>query len=129
MRLYLLDLDSGTPAEASSPRSEEECLSTNGDFWPAWSPDGQRLAFGRKYGNAERIAIMDVASGEILVWDTSPSEGASKPAGHPSWSRDGNFILFEEGPAGQTTLARLDLNTKSILPIVARPGAHLSDWR
>lgn len=130
MRIYILDVESGTPAQASAPPSEAECQSRNGDFWPSWSPDGMRLAFGRKYGDVDRVAIMDVASGAIEVWDTNSNEASPKPAGHPRWSPDGNFLLFEEvDRAGVTSLARLDLRTNAVLSVGTRKDAHLADWR
>src|SRR5919202_6988563 len=43
MRLYLLDLDGGTPQQITAP-DDAKCTSKNGDgdVWPAWSPDGQQ---------------------------------------------------------------------------------------
>jgi serine/threonine protein kinase/Tol biopolymer transport system component len=124
MRVYILDVDGGTPAEATQPPSPEECTSANGDFWPTWSPDGTQLAFGRKYEDAERVAIMDVATGTIDVWNTGPSA-----AGHPQWSPSGRAILFEEDTADGKQLVRLTLSTKKIdILDPNRPGA-LADWR
>ncbi len=48
LRIYLLDFEAGTPAEATGPPNPSECVSRQGDFWPTWSPDGRYLLFEEK---------------------------------------------------------------------------------
>ena len=125
MRIYVLDLESGTPAEVTQPPTEEACTSKTGDFWPAWSPDGKHIAFGRKYDGTERVAVMNVASGGIEVWDTGP-----KPAGHPRWSPNSQQLLFEEDNTAQSkSLVRLSLGNGKVEVIDPARQGSLADWR
>lgn len=124
MRIYVLDIGSGTPAEATTPPSADECDAGSGDFWPAWAPDGTRVAFGRKYGGTERVAVLNVESGEINEWR------GEYPSGHPVWSPDGKFLLFEEQiPGAAKSLARLDLETRQIEALAPGAAGSLADWR
>jgi WD40 repeat protein len=64
---------------------------------PAWSPDGQRLAFSRylRGDNGPEIYVMN-ADGSNVVRRTQGCECAKEPsgAGEPSWSPDGRTIAF-----------------------------------
>ncbi len=114
----------GNPVEATQPPSHAECTNINGDFWPTWSPDGTQLAFGRRYGDAERVAIMNIGTGDIEVWKTGTA-----PAGHPRWSPSGRAILFQEDTDQASQLVRLTLASRKIDVLdPGRPGA-LADWR
>ncbi len=124
MRIYFLDIANGNPVEATQPPSQAECTNINGDFWPTWSPDGTQLAFGRRYGDAERVAIMNIGTGDIEVWKTGTA-----PAGHPRWSPNGRAILFQEDTDQASQLVRLTLASRKIDVLApGRPGA-LADWR
>jgi hypothetical protein len=56
------------------------------DSWPAWSPDGRRVAFERAAGSVNELWTVNVASGRErrLV-----RRGVS-----PTWSPDGRWIAF-----------------------------------
>lgn len=125
MRLYLYNLGNGTSTALTGPPSGEPCTQNNGDFWPAWSPDGRQIAFGRKYRGREYLATLDVESRALYEWTT----GANR-AGHPRWSPDGSALLFEEKtPNEGTALERLDLNANRFAPIDPGKQGSLADWR
>lgn len=80
--LYLINLNS----------NEEPTQLTFGDRndgQPAWSPDGNNIAFVRKDGDAAQIWIMPMRGGESYPL-TKVKSGASQP----KWSPDGKKILF-----------------------------------
>ena len=130
MLIYVLDLMAGTPAQATSPPDADACTQGNGDYWPAWSPDGSRIAFGRKFKGQERIAILGPEPDDVEEWVTSADATNPASAGHPRWSPDGRYLLFEEEIPGQEeTLARLDLETRKVETLDAASAGSLADWR
>jgi TolB protein len=67
--------------------------SSSGDEWPAWSPDGTRLAFARY--DRIFVADRDGGNGVQLTPDTLFPEQAL-----PRWSPDGRTLLFLLGHPG-----------------------------
>lgn len=58
------------------------------DTWPAWSPDGKWIAFGRQYGAKRDVWLLDVATNR-----TFPLTKAGKCI-KPTWSYDGKSIYY-----------------------------------
>lgn len=91
--LYLLSLESNTlEALTSDPKYNEE--------WPAWSPDGLRIAFTRTHemgpdqDGREEIAVIDAtvgASPRALAHIYAPNSQ------HLAWSPDGTLIVYLQG--------------------------------
>ena len=80
LEIYVMNLD-GTHIERLT-------ASDSGDDYPAWSPDGKKIAFmSRREGNGE-IYVMD-ADGDNPIRLTN-NEFAGD--GQPAWSPDGNKI-------------------------------------
>jgi TolB protein len=80
--IYLVDVQSGQTTQLTSGREDE--------FHPAWSPDGQTLAF---------VSILDAKNPEIFTIKRDGSDltrVTRNPAQevHPSWSPDGSMIAF-----------------------------------
>ncbi len=69
------------------------------DGVPAWSPDGQKIAF-LSYRDLHRIQVDGIILGEIYVMNadgTNPinlTQVPERPDGSPSWSPDGRQIVF-----------------------------------
>ncbi|MFD0632738.1 TolB family protein [Catenulispora yoronensis] len=82
--------------------------------WPAWSPDGSRLAYDR----------------DAAIWVKAPGgpENLIGTSGlqafHPSWSAEGNRIAFEGGVVGSTRrIWVIDVHSLSENPVEAEPAA------
>ena len=63
--------------------------SPNQDLEPAWSPDGQKIAFASNRNGGPNIWIMN-ANGTRPTQLTSTTQ----PEGDPAWSPDGTKIAF-----------------------------------
>ncbi len=72
---------------------------------PAWSPNGQRMAFVRQTGNDTQIYITNADGGSQRPLTTGPGRAAS-----PAWSPDGRQIVFTvtKGEVSQIAVMRSD---------------------
>jgi Tol biopolymer transport system component len=61
------------------------------DFDPAWSPDGDRIAFASMRDGNKQIYTLDVAS--LAVTRLTRTESGIDTS-HPSWSPDGTMIAY-----------------------------------
>ena len=57
--------------------------------WPAWSPDGTRIAFAANRNSSYQIFVMDVDGGNVQL--VANTEGRATA---PKWSPDGSKIYF-----------------------------------
>jgi hypothetical protein len=73
-----------------------------------WSPDGQRFAFVTFAQGDNEIAILDVASGEIIQRIQVTGVGSIKD---PDWSPDGRQIAFNGISGGISNLYLVDVAT------------------
>lgn len=76
------------------------------DGYPAWSPDGKRIAFASKRTGAFRIWVMNV-DGTGLTALTPDQEGQNSTK--PSWSRDGQRIAFAKSADGDVHIYTVDV--------------------
>lgn len=59
------------------------------ESWPAWSPDGRRLAFERRFTSGAKILLMNADGSGVTQLTTGPGNDFQ-----PSWSPDGTKIAF-----------------------------------
>jgi Tol biopolymer transport system component len=83
---YLLPIDSGTIVNVTNAPGTDE-------FHPSWSPDGRQIACFHDDGTDEGLAVIDVASGQVLpVWpDYATNVNGEDRA---TWTSDGRYLVY-----------------------------------
>jgi Tol biopolymer transport system component len=70
---------------------------------PAWSPDGNSLAFSRRVGDVHHLFLVDPQTGTGLVQLTQGNFSHYEP----SWSPDGRFIVFSTDRGSENASTRV----------------------
>jgi len=97
---------------SGAPRQLTRGARSNTD--PAWSPDGQRLAFVRGSGvpgEKTQVFVLSLAGGEAQAW-TKLDTGAA----NPRWSPDGKRLLFTSNLTHAQTRDALEKQDKPAKP-------------
>jgi serine/threonine protein kinase/Tol biopolymer transport system component len=93
---------------------------------PHWSPDGTRIAFsGAKPGEPYRIYVISADGGRPEQLSSGNSEL------DPTWSKDGNGLMFGALPTDHPEAARimlLDLKTRSLTQVGGSQGLCCPRW-
>ena len=90
VHLLRLDVDSGEQQTISGDIQGEDSV-------PAWSPDGQYIAFGRRAlgtGASRQLWIMRADGSEARALADDPTINH----GPPAWSADSRYLLFQQIP-------------------------------
>jgi len=122
--IYLVDVEDGTSINLTNSPDIHDCD-------PAWSPDGNRIAFSSgKYG-CEQIHVMDADGSNVAKLTDEELE-----CHDPSWSPDGKKIAFSAGkvrrPGGEEVLCGhwdsifiVDIDSHSVTDLIdAGPGDY-----
>jgi TolB protein len=97
------------------------------DDHPVWSPDGTKIVFVRNETFPSRIMLMN-RDGSGLKQLAGPG---ARPAGFPSWSPDGRWILLEvrrEANREQVDLYKFRPDGMSSVRLTREPCVDGSSW-
>ncbi len=114
--LYMINADgTGLKALSNAP---------GGDFDPAWSPDGKRIAFASLRDGRKEIYVLNIDSGVVIRLTNSTSDTENT---QPSWSRDGKMITYTVRRLGAyQAWAMTDTGQDNVQ--LARSGQSLWDY-
>jgi Tol biopolymer transport system component len=78
-----------TPAPTAPPRLSQLTFAKEIEAFPAFSPDGARIAFAREVGRVRKVFVKKLDSGE----ETQVTQGLFDDI-QPVWTADGGALLF-----------------------------------
>ncbi len=90
------------------------------DEYPAWSPDGERIAFSSDRTGDPEIFVMDPNGDNVVQLTNSPGEDWQ-----PSWSPDGERIVFASPRTGNWEIYVMDADGGNVIQLTDRLGI---DW-
>jgi hypothetical protein len=95
-----------------------------GEFFPAWSPDGNKIAF---------VSGRDDPQGEIYTMNAN-GQGVDNLTQNPgldewpAWSPDGNKIAFHSERSGDSLIYTMTSNGQGLDPITTK-NSYSPDWQ
>jgi Tol biopolymer transport system component len=98
---------------------------------PVWSPGSDRVAFGlgQFFPMTQGFAPADIALLDFRSRDLTVLTDGSTNTGFPSWSPDGERLVYREWRQDASRLLIVDVRTKTITPLLADFGrVNFPSW-
>lgn len=105
--LWARPIGGGIPAALTTHPADE--------YLPAWSPKRQRICFVSHRDDPEGdifMASLAESGGRLILAQISILVGDPGAQSFPSFSRDGRFLIYQEGRGCDARIALLDLNKR-----------------
>jgi Tol biopolymer transport system component len=101
--VWVLDIENGSPRQLTFDRE--------GAGYPAWSPDGRRVAVSifRERNQVSQIGVVPAAGGELVQLTSERAQDF-----HGRWSPDGERILFARSDANIFWVSTRDGTTQQV---------------
>ena len=119
-----LAVGSGPPPDGSATFPEPRAITSGrqNDFAPAWSPQGNTIAF-----SSDRDGIFDVYISDLgsTLWRVTNAFGG---AFDPDWTSDGRHIIFSGFEEYQFHLYRVVVPEQNGLPRLMAEAVDTTDW-
>ncbi len=95
------------------------------DFFPRWSPDGNKIAFSSRRYSDRDIYVMDAEGGNLERLTDLPGNDSN-----PIWAMDGQDIIFSRRPQTNWDLYMMRANGSDIRQLTDSPGEdRFGDWK
>ena len=93
------------------------------NYYPSWSPDGEKLAFVSTRSGRDAIFTAD--------WNGDNQRQVSDPmvtAGDPAWSPDGKRLVYfiQKGESKESIIVTQELANNKITEIIKTPGRNIT---
>jgi len=104
----------------NTDRSGDVPLSGGRGYWPAWSPDGTRIAFSDGFNTGQIYLINADGTGVVGLTNTSTDE-------FPAWSPDGSKIAFGRFlGGGEREVFTINADGTAPTQLTSTPGGYNS---
>ena len=113
-RLHVAEL-----SEAGTVLETTDVTDGGFDIEPAPSPDGATLAYSTSGQGGQDIALLDLKTGEVTVWETD------YPENFPSWRPDGTAVLFHARQSGDVQIYGRTLPSSQPTRVSVGPGPNI----
>ena len=118
--VWIAPLDTATGLPNGTPRR----VSTHSSDFPAWSPDGRRLAIATMDSGVYRVVLIPFNGGEEEVLYKSPDQ-----RGELTWSSNGEQIYIGPGQARPTRRVRVNTRTRRADSLSLRGNVTIGESR
>jgi Tol biopolymer transport system component len=131
-QVYLMDADGSNFRRLTSDCTYGGCGGQSAEGSPGWSPDGGRVAFW-SFDYGITVSNPDGSGAYSVTHESIAGTGGSGPAtgiaAHPSWSPDGQWLVFQSPwSGGQLVVARAN-GVGQPVPVTSMPaGASSPAW-
>lgn len=115
--IFIMPINFVQPQEDSANWTNLTDNSLGGDEYPAWSPDGTRIAFhSYRDGNWEIYVMNADGSGQMRLTH-NPGEDT-----YPVWSPDGTRLIFSSASVGYTDIYVINADGTELTPLTSDPA-------